>query len=70
MKFSEKRGEDSIKNNCYIIAVDLGTTTVAMQMRDMVTGEIVDTYCENNPQRCYGTDVLSRITAQERSCGS
>lgn len=69
MKFSEKRGEDSIKNNCYIIAVDLGTTTVAMQMRDMVTGEIVDTYCENNPQRCYGTDVLSRIEASCNGAG-
>lgn len=69
MKFSEKYGEDSIKNNCYIIAVDLGTTTVAMQMRDMVTGEIVDTYCENNPQRCYGTDVLSRIEASCNGAG-
>lgn len=69
MKFSEKCGEDSIKNNCYIIAVDLGTTTVAMQMRDMVTGEIVDIYCENNPQRCYGTDVLSRIEASCNGAG-
>lgn len=47
----------------YIIAVDLGTTTIAMQLRRMDTGEIVDTYCAMNPQRKYGSDVLSRIQA-------
>ena len=51
------------KNNRYMIAVDLGTTTIAMQLRDMVTGEVADTYCEKNPQRIYGTDVLARIEA-------
>lgn len=47
----------------FIIAVDLGTTTIAMQLRDAKTGEIADTYCEQNPQRSYGADVLSRIVA-------
>lgn len=47
----------------YIIAVDLGTTTIAMQLMSMKTGEVVDTYCEHNPQRSYGADVLSRIQA-------
>lgn len=47
----------------YMIAVDLGTTTIAMQLMTMKTGEVVDTYCEHNPQRCYGADVLSRIQA-------
>lgn len=47
----------------YVIAVDLGTTTIAMQLCDLETGTVVDTYCEMNPQRCYGTDVLSRIQA-------
>ena len=46
-----------------MIAVDLGTTTIAMQLRDMASGEVIDTYCELNPQRSYGTDVLSRIQA-------
>lgn len=44
-----------------IIAVDLGTTTIAMQLMDMESGRIIDTYCEMNPQRPYGADVLSRI---------
>lgn len=65
---------DSQQKNlsCYIIAVDLGTTTIAMQLRDAETGAVADTYCEMNPQRKYGTDVLARIQAavdgQGRSC--
>lgn len=47
----------------YMIAVDLGTTTIAMQLYCLATGEVVDTYCEHNPQRSYGSDVLSRILA-------
>lgn len=59
-----KSGDDSrLKNGCYIIAADLGTTTIAIQLRDMETGETVDTYCEKNPQRVYGMDVLARIEA-------
>lgn len=46
-----------------IIAVDLGTTTIAMQLIEDAGGRVVDTYCEMNPQRCYGSDVLSRIKA-------
>lgn len=55
--------EKPINDGRYIIAVDLGTTTIAMQLRDVTTGEIADTYCEQNPQRSYGADVLSRIEA-------
>lgn len=46
-----------------LIAVDLGTTTIAMQLMTMDTGRMIDTYCEMNPQRSYGADVLSRIQA-------
>lgn len=46
-----------------LIAVDLGTTTIAMQLMDIDTGRVIDTYCEMNPQRRYGSDVLSRIQA-------
>lgn len=55
--------------SCYIIAVDLGTTTIAMQLRDAVTGAVADTYCERNPQRRYGTDVLARIQASVEGHG-
>lgn len=46
-----------------MIAVDLGTTTIAMQLMEMDTGKVLDTYCEMNPQRRYGSDILSRIQA-------
>ena len=46
-----------------MIAVDLGTTTIAMQLMEADTGRVIDTYCEMNPQRSYGADVLSRIQA-------
>lgn len=65
---SEKMQADDVESDrtnqkCYVIAVDLGTTTIAMQLCDLWTGRVVDTYCEMNPQRSYGTDVLSRIQA-------
>ena len=64
MKFSGDAGYNGIYDKKdYIVSVDLGTTTIAMQLRDMATGEVIDTYCEMNPQRAYGTDVLSRIQA-------
>lgn len=46
-----------------LIAVDLGTTTIAMQLMEVNNGRILDTYCAMNPQRRYGSDVLSRIRA-------
>ena len=52
-----------LENAAYMIAVDLGTTTIAMQLMDMKFGNVIDTYCAMNPQRSYGADVLSRIQA-------
>lgn len=57
------------KSGRYIIAVDLGTTTIAMQLREAATGVVADTYCEVNPQRRYGTDVLARIQASAEGHG-
>lgn len=57
------------KSGRYIIAVDLGTTTIAMQLREAATGAVADTYCEMNPQRRYGTDVLARIQASVEGQG-
>ena len=51
------------KETDVMVAVDLGTTTIAMQLVELDTGRIVDTHCEMNPQRRYGADVLSRILA-------
>jgi len=46
-------------------AADIGTTTVVMQLADVLTGEVLSTVKFMNPQRCYGLDVLSRIQAAD-----
>ena len=47
----------------YGFIIDIGTTTVAMYLVDMNTGKPIDAQGLANPQRVYGADVLSRITA-------
>ena len=46
-----------------VVVVDLGTTTIAMELRDVVSGKIVGQYATLNPQRKYGADVVSRMEA-------
>ena len=45
------------------IAIDLGTTTIAAQMMDMASGNVLAVETELNPQAAFGTDVMSRIRA-------
>ena len=45
------------------IAIDLGTTTVAAQMIDMSTGNVLAVETMLNPQAAFGADVMSRIRA-------
>ena len=59
--FNQEQSDN--KRTDVIITVDLGTTTIAMQLMEPDTGRVIDTYCEMNPQRQYGADVLSRIQA-------
>ena len=44
-------------------AVDLGTTTVAVYLCDLLRGEVLSSIALKNPQALYGADVMSRITA-------
>ncbi|TWJ33066.1 ASKHA domain-containing protein [Geobacter argillaceus] len=43
------------------VAVDLGTTTIAASLLDTVSGEILAREGGMNPQRPYGSDVISRL---------
>lgn len=45
------------------VAVDIGTTTVVMQLVDAVSEKVLHTVKFMNPQRRFGFDVLSRIQA-------
>lgn len=49
----------------YLVAVDIGTTTIAMQLREMASGRVADSFTCINPQRSFGADVLSRIEAAD-----
>jgi len=43
------------------LAVDVGTTTVAVRLYDLETGALLATNAFENPQRFGGTDVMARI---------
>ncbi|QTL96598.1 DUF4445 domain-containing protein [Iocasia frigidifontis] len=43
------------------LAVDIGTTTVAVYLINILTGEGLDVASFHNPQKRYGADVISRI---------
>lgn len=43
------------------IAIDIGTTTLALYLCDLRSGEILHSAAEANPQRRFGEDVISRI---------
>lgn len=47
----------------YGIAVDLGTTTIAVYLCDLVAGKIAASTSVKNPQAIFGDDVMSRISA-------
>ncbi|MCL2530802.1 MAG: ASKHA domain-containing protein [Oscillospiraceae bacterium] len=55
--------EDFVPREGFGLAVDLGTTTVAMQCIDLQTGQVIDSCGFANPQRQFGADVISRIDA-------
>jgi uncharacterized 2Fe-2S/4Fe-4S cluster protein (DUF4445 family) len=43
------------------LALDIGTTTVALYLCDLATGDIIAGGSITNPQVLFGTDVMSRI---------
>ena len=43
------------------VAADIGTTTVAIYLCDLETGEVITTGSFTNPQIVFGADVISRI---------
>lgn len=46
----------------YGIAVDIGSTAIAIYLCDLITGEVVGTDSMMNPQTAYGDDIMSRMT--------
>lgn len=59
----DRKEREKTESAEYGIAADIGTTTLAVQLVRLDTGEILDTEVSVNHQRSYGADVLSRIQA-------
>lgn len=49
----------------HVLAIDLGTTTVALYLCDLSSGEAVNRRSLVNPQRKHGADVISRLVYAE-----
>ena len=64
---SIQSGDHSAEN--YALAIDIGTTTVYVQLLDLITGEIKGERGDFNGQISYGEDVISRIMYAEKPEG-
>jgi uncharacterized 2Fe-2S/4Fe-4S cluster protein (DUF4445 family) len=53
----------------YALAVDIGTTTVWVQLLDLAKGEIIGQAADYNGQMSYGDDVISRIVYSQKAGG-
>lgn len=60
---ADQGSHDRKKDRKTVAVADIGTTTIAMQLLEAGSGYILDTYTCLNPQKIYGTDVISRIRA-------
>ncbi len=56
------RVQPGYAEQAYGLAVDIGTTTVAMHLCDLRTGEVLATASQMNPQVAYGEDLMSRVS--------
>lgn len=43
------------------LAIDVGTTTIAMRLHDLESGAVIATQSFENPQRFGGSDIMARI---------
>jgi len=53
--------DGNTSNYCYGLAIDLGTTTLVVELIDLNSGKSIDTTAAENSQTQYGSDVVSRI---------
>ena len=53
---------EAFHGEAYGLALDLGTTTIALELVDLLTGESLEVVALENPQRFGGSDVMNRIS--------
>ncbi len=59
--FCESENLGEYTGELYGIALDIGTTTLAMYLIDFESGKVLYVISRENPQTKYGNDVISRI---------
>ena len=60
--FFVDRRLDDYRGHIYGLAIDLGTTTVVLNLVDLESGEVMHTSSFENPQRFGGSDIMHRIS--------
>lgn len=61
-----KEIDSVVKMPKYLLAIDIGTTTLACQLLDGKNGDVLATEGLLNPQCSYGGDVVTRIQVSEK----
>ncbi len=56
------RAQPGYHEELYGLAVDIGSTTIAMHLCDLRTGAVLATVSRMNPQVAYGEDLMSRVS--------
>ncbi|MCC2690903.1 MAG: putative metal-binding protein, partial [Rhizobiaceae bacterium] len=51
-----------LKNECYGLACDIGSTTIAMHLVSLLSGRIAASSGTSNPQIRFGEDLMSRVS--------
>ena len=67
---SEAVSNNLSEDDAYGVAIDIGTTTIAMELVGLKNKQVYDTSSRINHQRAYGADVISRIQASNDGQGA
>jgi uncharacterized 2Fe-2S/4Fe-4S cluster protein (DUF4445 family) len=51
-----------LKNECYGLACDIGSTTIAMHLVSLLSGRVAASSGASNPQIRFGEDLMSRVS--------
>jgi uncharacterized 2Fe-2S/4Fe-4S cluster protein (DUF4445 family) len=56
---------EPVRTGAFGLAVDVGTTTVVLELVDLLDGHTVEVVALENPQRFGGSDIINRISYDE-----
>ena len=59
---ASRRSGPASTNAAYGLAVDIGSTTIAMHLCSLLSGEVVASSGAMNPQIRFGEDLMSRVS--------